>query len=158
MWCCIASIFVLGPYFFEQVTSKGMKTCFIISVRYTTILQNYQIRELHQRNVVIVIAWMQDGVPSHVATRVRQVLEQHFGDTVISWNFEVTWQPWSLILLEWISGFGVSEIKEIHLKCKWLIRTERCHKTGSYIDCSYHLTFVIIVNYLPHVMRYRLQK
>lgn len=46
VYCGIASTFVLGSYFFEQVTSTGMKTRSITRPWYTAILQNYVISEL----------------------------------------------------------------------------------------------------------------
>lgn len=70
VWFNITSTFLIGPYFFEQFTSTGMKTCSITGVRYTTMLQNYAIPELQQLNVFNDIVWIQDGVPPHIATRV----------------------------------------------------------------------------------------
>ncbi|GBM27853.1 hypothetical protein AVEN_66405-1 [Araneus ventricosus] len=93
VWCGIGSTFVLCPYFSEDVTSISMKTCSITNSRYTTMLQNYVIPELHKGNVVNDIVCIQDGAPTHVATCVRQVLQQHFGDRVIYHNFGVFWPP-----------------------------------------------------------------
>lgn len=113
VWCGIASTFVLGPYFFEEVTSNGMQTCSITGPRYKTMLQNYVIPELQQRNVVNDIVWMQDGAPPHVATCVRQVLQQNFGDRVISRNFAVSWPPRSPDLTPmdfWFWGYLKSKV------------------------------------------------
>ena len=70
--------FVLGPCFFEAITSIGMPTCSITGARYKTALQSYVILKLQQRNVINGIVWMQNDAPMLTATNVRQVLQQYF--------------------------------------------------------------------------------
>lgn len=113
VWCGISSTFVLGPYFFEEVTTTGVKSCSVTSARYKSMLQNYVIPELQQRNVISDIVWMQDGAPPHIAQCVRPVLQQHFGDRVISRNFAVSWPPRSPDLTPmdfWFWGYLKSKV------------------------------------------------
>ena len=65
----------------------------IPSNRYTSRMHNYVIPEVQQRNVINDIVWMQDDAPSRIAISVRQVLQQHFGDSIIAINFAVSWPP-----------------------------------------------------------------
>ncbi|CAL1280451.1 unnamed protein product, partial [Larinioides sclopetarius] len=50
---------------------------------------------------------------------------------------------------------GISEIKGIHIKSPEFVRLERCYKTGSSTNFSCHDTFIIIIDNLPHAIRYR---
>ena len=65
---------------------------------YATIPQNYAILELFQKNARNEIVCMQDGAPLHMAKSVHGVLEQHFGDRIITRYFPFPWPPWSLDL------------------------------------------------------------
>lgn len=105
VWCSFANVFVLGPYFFGEVISTGLKTCSITNARYTTVLQSYAIPELQQQNVLIDIAWMQGSVRPHGATPVRQVLQQYFDDRIISSIFAVSRS--SLTSYQRISNSGI---------------------------------------------------
>ena len=42
------------------------------------------------------------------------------------------------------------------MKSPEFVKIERCHKTGSSTNSSCHDTFVIVIDNLPHAMRYRL--
>lgn len=99
VWCDMTNTFCLVlPYFFEEVTSTGMKTYSITSSR-----SKNNVAELH--NFTIAAAkchyWhcmTQDGAPAHVASCVRQVLQQHSfqtsrDNTVISRNFAFSCPP-----------------------------------------------------------------
>lgn len=113
VWCGIAGTIVLGPYFFEEATPTGFVTCSVTGSRYTAMLQNYVIPELLQRNALNDIVWMQDGAPPHIATSVRRVLEQHFGDRVISRHFPFPWPPRSPDLTPmdfWFWGYLKSRV------------------------------------------------
>ena len=46
MWCIITSTFILGPYFFEEVTDGYLQTCTVTSARYLDMLTHYAILEL----------------------------------------------------------------------------------------------------------------
>ena len=50
VWCSITNIFDLGSYFFEKVSTTDIKSYFVSSDWYKTMLQNYAILELQQRN------------------------------------------------------------------------------------------------------------
>lgn len=84
--CCdIASTLILCQFVFEQISSIGMKSYCSTSNRYTAIFQNNVFIELHQRNIVNCIVWMRYDVYPDVDACVRQALQHHFGDKVISW-------------------------------------------------------------------------
>ena len=70
VWCGIAGTFILGPYFFEDVTFSGMQTCYITGTRYKAMLENYVIPEVQQLNVINDIVWIEDGAPPLIATSV----------------------------------------------------------------------------------------
>ena len=63
--------------------------------RCTAMLQNYVIPEFLQQNALNDIVWMQDGALSHIAKSVLRVLEQHFGNRIISRHFLFPWPPQS---------------------------------------------------------------
>lgn len=63
--CGITSTFILGPYFFEEVTFAGVKTFEIRNDQYTTMLQISIISEFLQPNVLNGIVWMQDSASLH---------------------------------------------------------------------------------------------
>ncbi|GFV18026.1 uncharacterized protein TNCV_168301 [Trichonephila clavipes] len=46
--------------------------------------ENYVLPELRRRNALNDIVWMQDGAPPHIARSVKRLLDQHFGDRIIS--------------------------------------------------------------------------
>lgn len=113
VWCGITGSFVIGPYFFEEVTPKGLKTCSITSQRYETMLNNYLIPQLQQRKAIGNIVWMQDGAPPHVSNSVKQLLQQTFGDKVISRHFQFAWPPRSPDLTPmdfWLWGYLKSKV------------------------------------------------
>ncbi|GFX27592.1 hypothetical protein TNCV_4996471 [Trichonephila clavipes] len=64
------------------------------------------LTELRRRNALNDIVWMQDGAPPHIARSVKRLLDQHFGDRIISryYPFRGLRDPRSDAL--WISGFG----------------------------------------------------
>ena len=46
--CGVAKTFILGSYFFADVTSSDMQTCFITGAQYKAMLENYVIPGLQQ--------------------------------------------------------------------------------------------------------------
>ncbi|GFW07462.1 uncharacterized protein TNCV_3915951 [Trichonephila clavipes] len=84
VWCGITATFVLGPFFFEETTPIGPATCSVTGSRYAAMLKNYVLPELRRRNALNDIVWMQDGAPPHIARSVKRLLDQHFGDRIIS--------------------------------------------------------------------------
>lgn len=59
--------------------------CSVTGFRYTDMLQNY-VLQLMQRVALNGIVWIQDGAHPHIAKCVSRVLEQHFGDNIISYH------------------------------------------------------------------------
>ena len=86
MWCGISGTDFLGLYFFEDTTSTGFVTC---SARLSvySYTANYVMPELLQQNPLNDIVWMQDVASPQIAKSVSSVLEQHFGDRIISRHF-----------------------------------------------------------------------
>ena len=70
VWCGVTGTFILGPYFFENVTSSDMQTCSITGARYKVMLENYVIPNLQQQNVIDDIVWIQDCIPPYIATNI----------------------------------------------------------------------------------------
>ena len=91
VWCRISVTVLISPYLFEEATPMDFVTCSVTASRYTAMLQNYVIAELLQRNALNDIIWMQDNAPPHITKSVRRVLEQHFGDRIISSHFPFSW-------------------------------------------------------------------
>ena len=111
--CDVKWTFILGPHFFDNVTSSGLQSCSITGARYKAILENCIISELHHRNVDNAIVWMQDDAYPYIAINVRQVLQQRFGDRIIVHNFAVSWPPCSptLILMNlWFWNYLKSKV------------------------------------------------
>ena len=69
--CCVARTFILGPFFFEGVTSNDIQTCSISGAWYKAMLENYVITELQLRNVTNDIVLMQDAAPSNIASNIE---------------------------------------------------------------------------------------
>ncbi|GFV34312.1 uncharacterized protein TNCV_4023271 [Trichonephila clavipes] len=55
------------------------------------MLKNYVLPELRRRNALNNIVWMQDGAPPHIARSVKRLLDQHFGDHIISRYYPFPW-------------------------------------------------------------------
>lgn len=109
VWCGFTSTFIIGPYFFEEVTPTGFKTCSVNGQRYRDMLTTFVIPELQQRHRVQETIFMQDGAPPHIHRGVQQVLRQTFTDArVISRCFPTSWPPRSPDLTPcdfWLWGF-----------------------------------------------------
>ena len=92
VWCGFTSSFIIGPYFFEENTPTGPKTCSVNAEKYRTMLLNFAIPQLQQRGCLESTIFMQDGAPPHIGLRVQEVLRQHFtNDQIISRAFPVKW-------------------------------------------------------------------
>ena len=93
-WFDVTETFNLDSYFFKDVTFSSMQTCSIAGARHETILENNagRILELLKQNVTTGIVWMQKSDLPHIATSVRQVLRQPFGDRFIARNFSDSMQ------------------------------------------------------------------
>ena len=67
-------MFILSPYFFEEVTDGNLQTCTKTSSRYLDILIHYAIPEFQWQNALSKAVWIQDGPPPHVGSLVKCLL------------------------------------------------------------------------------------
>ena len=91
VWCGILGTVLFGPYFLEEATPTDFVTCSITSSHFIAVLQNYVIPVLLQRDALSDIIWMQDCAPPHIAGSVKRLLDQHFGDRIISRHYPFPW-------------------------------------------------------------------
>ena len=84
VWCGITCTFILGPYFFEEVTDGDLRTCTVTKACYLDILTHYAIPDLQRQNALSEVVWMQDVTSPHVGPSVKRLLSQQFGDRVFS--------------------------------------------------------------------------
>ena len=94
VWCGFTADFIIGPFFFEEVTQTGFKTVSVTGQRYAAMLQNNIIPELQARQALQTVTFMQDGAPPHIALSVQHLLRSTFGeDRIISRCFNQSWPP-----------------------------------------------------------------
>lgn len=114
VWCGFTADFIIGPFFFEEVTKTGFKTVSITGHRYAALLQNNIIPELQARQALQTVTFMQDGAPPHIALPVQRLLRSTFGeDRIISRCFNHAWPPRSPDLTPcdfWLWGFLKSKV------------------------------------------------
>jgi hypothetical protein len=92
VWCGFTATFILGPFFFEEATCSGPRTCTVTARRYKNMLENFVIPQMQQRRCLDSITFMQDGAPPHIGLCVQQFLRQHFtNDRVICYAFPTAW-------------------------------------------------------------------
>lgn len=93
VWCGFTANFIIGPYFFQQevIGRADPVTVTVTGNRYREMLMNMVIPQLQQRGVIDTIIYLQDGAPPHIQNGVRQLLQQHFGNRIISRHFPVVW-------------------------------------------------------------------
>jgi hypothetical protein len=88
VWCGFSAFFILGPYFFEELTPRGPVTCSITGERYASLLLNKIVPDLQSRQCLSRTIFMQDGAPPHISLRAKNVLKNHFTEErVISHHF-----------------------------------------------------------------------
>lgn len=113
VWCGINCRFVLGPYFFENCASGSTKTITVTGQRYARMLSNFVIPQLAERSCLEGIVFQQDGAPPHTQKAARELLYSHFGDRVISRNFDFAWPARSPDLTPadyWLWGYVKSKV------------------------------------------------
>ncbi|GFW37710.1 uncharacterized protein TNCV_4629151 [Trichonephila clavipes] len=94
VWCGFSTSFILGPYFFEDLSAGGPVTCSIIGQRYASLLRNKIIPDLPARQCLSRIIFMQEIAPPHIICCVKDVLKHHFTEErVISRQFRHLWPP-----------------------------------------------------------------
>ena len=99
-------MFILGPYFFEEITDGDLQTCTVTSARYLDMLTQYAIPKLQRQNALSEVLWMQDGAPPHVGFSVKYFLSQQLGDRVISFISHFRGHHGLRNSHQWISGCG----------------------------------------------------
>lgn len=108
-WCGFTANFILGPYFFEDVTRNGFVRCTVTSDRYARLLEDHVVPALRQRGCLATTVFMQDGATAHTARRAKTVIQAHFPDErVISRTFPIAWPARSPDLNPcdfWLWGF-----------------------------------------------------
>lgn len=118
VWCGFTATFVIGPYFFEEVTRRGFETCSVTGRRYQDMLTTFVIPELQQHGRLQDTIFMQDGAPPHILRGVQQVLRATFTDArVISRCFPTAWPPRSPDLTPcdfWLWGFLKDQVYREH--------------------------------------------
>uniref|UniRef100_UPI00358E390F alpha-actinin A-like n=1 Tax=Myxine glutinosa TaxID=7769 RepID=UPI00358E390F len=88
VWCAVADVGILGPYFFEE----GGVTVTVTSDRYIDMLENFLRPQLEHLELEELDVWFQqDGATAHTARRSLQVLREMFPDRVISLRGDVGW-------------------------------------------------------------------
>ena len=55
VWCCFTATFIIGPYFFEEITPSGIRTCSVTG----DMLRNFVIPQLQERGCLQDIIFMQ---------------------------------------------------------------------------------------------------
>ncbi|KFM67194.1 hypothetical protein X975_24756, partial [Stegodyphus mimosarum] len=114
VWCGFTAEFIVGPFFYENITPTGPETCSVTGEKYRHMLNSFVIPALQQRQCLGEIIFMQDGAPPHVAVRVQQMLRQNFTtETVISRYFPTAWPPRSPDLTPydfWLWGYLKSKV------------------------------------------------
>jgi hypothetical protein len=113
VWCGFTQDFLLGPFFFEEPTQHGFKTVTVTGERYRRLLEQQVITSLQQRNILGEVVFMQDGAPPHVSRNVKALLQQHFGDRIISRHFPFEWPARSPDLTPadfWLWGYLKSRV------------------------------------------------
>lgn len=114
VWCGFTAEFIVGPFFYENITPTGPVTCSVTGEKYRHMLNSFVIPALQQRQCLGEIIFMQDGAPPHVAVRVQQLLRQKFTtERVISRCFPTPWPPRSPDLTPcdfWLWGYLKSKV------------------------------------------------
>ena len=108
-WIGFTATFMIGPYFCEEITPQGPKTCSVTAARYRKMLEDMVIPELQQRGCLATVTFQQDGAPPHIAREVQNLLRRHFTeDRIISRAFPTRWPPRSPDLTPcdfWLWGY-----------------------------------------------------
>ncbi|GBM59834.1 hypothetical protein AVEN_158075-1 [Araneus ventricosus] len=93
---------------FEEITANGIQTFSVTGQRYRYVLRYFVIPLLQQHGCLQDVIFLQDGVPSHIDRLVKQLLRQHFTDSlVISSPFPTAWPLHSsdIITVDFFVGF-----------------------------------------------------
>ena len=92
VWCGFTSSFILGPFFFEEMTPRGPVRCRVTSASYRNLLVQHVIPALQERNCDHTFIFMRDGATPHVARQVKDLLRETFSnDRINSRQFPDVW-------------------------------------------------------------------
>lgn len=87
VWCGISSERIYGPYFFENEVGAAIT---INAVQYRTMLENF-LRPAVENNPQL---WFQqDGATAHTARQTMALLQDIFGERIISRRSDFNWPP-----------------------------------------------------------------
>ena len=119
-WCGFTSSFILGPFFFEEMTPRGPVRCTVTSARYRDLLVQHVIPALQERNCEHTTIFMQDGATPHVARHVKDLLRETFtNDRIISRQFPDDWPSRSPDLNPcdfWLWGYLKDRVYQGHVR------------------------------------------
>ncbi|GBM18817.1 hypothetical protein AVEN_203096-1 [Araneus ventricosus] len=114
--CGFTAVFIVGPFFFEEIGPSGPVICTVNGTSYESLLRNHLIPALQQRVCLDSTIFMQDCAPPHIATPVKQLLNLHFGnDRIISRHFQTARPPRSPDLNPcdfWLWGYQKAVVYE----------------------------------------------
>lgn len=82
VWCGLTSQHVIGPYYFEGSVSAEA---------YQKMLKDFLLPELRRLRMMRTVIFQQDGAPAHTAHTTIDMLQETFGDRVISRRCEIQW-------------------------------------------------------------------
>lgn len=86
VWCAVASVGIIGPYFFEE----NGRTVSVTSDRYVTMIQQFFLPALQEMDLDNV--WFQqDGATAHTSRISMGVLRAAFPERLISLRGDVNW-------------------------------------------------------------------
>lgn len=90
VWCAVSTKGIIGPYFFEDQTG----TLTVNADRYCAMISSFFVPNLHQQNVSMRTAWLQqDGATAHTSKKTIQLLNKTFKKRFISKHGPVAWPP-----------------------------------------------------------------
>ncbi|GBL74321.1 hypothetical protein AVEN_235305-1 [Araneus ventricosus] len=72
VWCGFTAVFIVDPFYLEEIGPSGPVTCTVNGTRYESLLRNQLIPALQQRGCVDSTIFTQDGAPPHIATMQHQ--------------------------------------------------------------------------------------
>ena len=88
-WCAVSSSGVIGPFWFQD---RAGLTQTVTAARYRCIFKHFVAAMQRRCADTYCIQWFQqDGATPHTANETVQLIQQHFGERVISRN---TRHPW----------------------------------------------------------------
>lgn len=82
VWCAIHARGIIGPYFFENAQGERVT---VNGVRYRAMLNDYFLPIVIE-NQLEQLWFQQDGATCHTANETMELLQEHFGEKVISRN------------------------------------------------------------------------